>query len=67
MSSTPSTVKQQPVVTRLHDALQQALAYAEAIRDNSQDDRQPISLELVAAFQRRCDLIVSALSEAAAQ
>jgi hypothetical protein len=67
MSSTPSTVKQQPVVTLLHDSLMQALAYAEAIRDNAQDDRQPVSMELVAAFQRRCDRIISALSEAAAQ
>jgi hypothetical protein len=62
-----TTAKQEPVLTLLHDALAQALAYAEAIRDNAQDDRQPISLELLDAFRRRCDRITSALSEATAE
>lgn len=45
----------------------QARAYADAIRDNAQDDHQPIPLELVASFQADCDRIINALSEAAAQ
>jgi hypothetical protein len=67
MSSPPSTAKQQPVLALLHEALEQSMAYANAIRDNAQDDRQPISLELVGAYQRRCEAILSALSAAAAE
>ncbi len=59
--------KQAPVLNRLHDAMTQALAYANAIRDNAQDDATPIPLELVASFQSDCDRIINALSEAAAQ
>lgn len=66
MSSTAST-KQQPVLARLHDTLALAHAYANAIRDNAQDDVSPIPLEVVAAFQSDCDRIINALSEAAAQ
>lgn len=66
MSSTVST-KQQPVLTRLHDTLLLAHAYACAICDNAQDDASPIPLEVVAAFQSDCDRIINALSEAAAQ
>ena len=43
----------------------QALAYANAIRDNAQDDGQPIPLELVASFQDSYDKIIAALSTAA--
>lgn len=70
MSSTDSIdipAKQSPVINRLHDAMAQARAYADAIRDNAQDDHQPIPLELVASFQADCDRIINALSEAAAQ
>ena len=59
--------KQSPVINRLHDALLQARAYADAIRDNAQDDQQPIPLELLASFQADCDGIICSLSEAAAQ
>jgi hypothetical protein len=59
--------KQSPVINRLHDTLVLARAYADAIRDNAQDDGRPIPLELVASFQADCDLIIKALSEAAAQ
>jgi hypothetical protein len=59
--------KQSPVINRLHDCMTQALAYAHAIRDNAQDDSQPIPLELVGSFQVDCDAIINALSEAAAQ
>lgn len=61
------SAKQSPVIDRLHDALLHARAYADAIRDNAQDDRQPIPQELVTSFQADCDRIISALSEAAAQ
>jgi hypothetical protein len=44
----------------------QAVAYAAAIRDNAQDDGQPIPLELVASFQDTYDTIIHALAEAAA-
>ena len=59
--------KQSPVINRLHDALLQARAYADAIRDNAQDDERPIPLELLASFQADCDGIICSLSEAAAQ
>jgi hypothetical protein len=59
--------KQSPVINRLHDTLVLARAYADAIRDNAQDDDHPIPLELVASFQADCDGIIKALSEAAAQ
>jgi hypothetical protein len=51
----------------LHDTLVLARAYADAIRDNAQDDDRPIPLELVASFQADCDGILCSLSEAAAQ
>jgi hypothetical protein len=42
----------------------QAAAYAAAIRDNAQDDGQPIPLELVASFQETYDTIIASLHEA---
>ena len=59
--------KQSPVINRLSDAITQAYAYARAIRDNAQDDSQPIPLELVMSFQADFDNLVQILSEAAAQ
>ena len=56
--------KQQPVINRLHDTMVQALAYAAAIRDNAQDDRQPIPAELVASFEVDYHKLVSILHEA---
>lgn len=68
MSSTDFIhIKQLPVVNRLHDAIAQAQAYANAICDNAHDDRIPIPLDLVASVQADCDQIINALSEAAAQ
>jgi hypothetical protein len=58
--------KQSPVINRLHDCMTQAVAYAAAIRDNAQDDGQPIPLELVASFEATYDTIINALVEAAA-
>lgn len=57
--------KQTPVINRLHETMNQALAYASAIRDNAQDDGQPIPLELVASFQETYQCLVSTLTEAA--
>ena len=57
--------KQTPVINRLHETMNQALAYAGAIRDNAQDDGQPIPLELVVSFQETYQSIVNALAEAA--
>jgi hypothetical protein len=58
--------KQTPVINRLHDTMTQAQAYANAIRDNAQDDGIAIPLDLVASFQETYDHIISALAEAAA-
>ncbi len=59
------SAKQQPVINRLHDAMEHALAYAAAIRDNAQDDQQPIPAELVASFAADYNRLVSILTEAA--
>ena len=58
--------KQTPVINRLHDTMTQAQAYANAIRDNAQDDGVAIPLDLVASFQDTYDTILHALAEAAA-
>ena len=57
--------KQQPVINRLHDAMEHALAYAAAIRDNAQDDQKPIPAELVSSFEADYHKLVSILTEAA--
>ena len=57
--------KQQPVINRLHDAMEHALAYAAAIRDNAQDDQQPIPAELVSSFEADYHRLISILTEAA--
>lgn len=59
------SAKQQPVINRLHDAMEHALAYAAAVRDNAQDDQQPIPAELVASFAADYERIVSILTQAA--
>jgi F0F1-type ATP synthase membrane subunit b/b' len=56
--------KQTPVINRLNEIMNQALAYAKAIRDNAQDDGQPIPAELVASFQDDYNNIIAALNEA---
>ena len=56
--------KQQPVINRLHDAMERALAYASAIRDNAQDDQQPIPPELVASFTADYERLISILTQA---
>jgi hypothetical protein len=57
--------KQSPVITRLHDCFEQAAAYAAAIRDNAQDDRDPIPAELVSSFAADMERIIQLLTQAA--
>lgn len=57
--------KQSPVITRLHDCFVQATAYAAAIRDNAQDDREPIPAELVTSFAVDMERIIEILTQAA--
>jgi len=59
------TPKQQPVLNRLSDTMDLALAYAAAVMDNATDDRQPIPAELVASFQADYDRIILYLTQAA--
>lgn len=59
------SAKQQPVINRLHDAMSQALAYANAIRDNAQDDGQSIPNDLVESFAADYHKIITALNGAA--
>jgi len=56
--------KQSPVINRLHDCMTQALAYAAAIRDNAQDDGQPIPMDLVISFEDDYNKIIASLHEA---
>ena len=44
------STKQQPVIDRLSDITDMALACAAAVMDNATDDGQPIPAELVANF-----------------
>jgi hypothetical protein len=53
------------VISRLHDCFEHALAYAAAIRDNAQDDQQPIPAELVASFAADMERIIQTLTHAA--
>jgi hypothetical protein len=62
--SSLSSIKQSPVINRLHDCMTMALAYAHAIRDNAQDDRQPIPADVVASIQDDYNKILAALNEA---
>lgn len=65
MSLIDLPAKQAPVINRLHECMMQALAYANAIRDNAQDDSVAIPEELVASFKADCDCIIDALTTAA--
>ena len=57
--------KQQPVLNRLSDIMDQAVAYAAAVMDNAIDDGVPIPAELVASFQADYDRIIQHLTQAA--
>ena len=58
--------RNRPCIDRLDALMTEALAVANAIRDNAQDDGIAIPLELVASFQDDYNNIISALAEAAA-
>lgn len=57
--------KQQPVLNRLSDTMDLALAYAAAVVDNATDDGVPIPAELVASFAADYDRIIVYLTQAA--
>jgi hypothetical protein len=59
------TGKQSPVINRLHDTMTQACSYANAIRDNAQDDGVAIPLDLVDSFRIDYEQIITALTDAA--
>jgi len=58
--------RQTPVINRLHDCMEQAVAYAAAIRDNAQDEGHPIPPELLISFSADYDRIIAALTDATA-
>jgi len=53
-----------PVVDRLRDCMEQAIAYAAAIADNAQDNGKPLPAELVASFQADCHKLIVHLTTA---
>lgn len=57
--------KQHPVMNRLSDTMEQAVAYAAAVCDNATDDGVPIPAELVASFAADYDRIITYLTQAA--
>jgi hypothetical protein len=57
--------KQHPVLNRLSDTMDQAVAYAAAVVDNATDDGVPIPAELVASFAADYDRIILYLTQAA--
>ena len=60
------SVKQKPVIERLRFLLQEAAAVAAAIRDNAQDDHEPLDtesvLDLVSNYQTVLDLLDEAFN-----
>jgi hypothetical protein len=53
--------KQQPVINHLNDLFDDALATANAILDNSTDDKTPIPVELVISFHKASNQIIETL------
>ena len=56
--------RNRPCIDKLDALMTQAVAVANAIRDNAQDEQQPIPPELVYSFSRDYDKIITALSDA---
>ena len=56
--------RNRPCVDKLDALMSEAVAIANAIRDNAQDEQQPIPPELVYSFSRDYDKIITALSDA---
>jgi len=59
------SAKQSPVINRLSDTMDHAVAYAAAVMDNAKDDGVAIPAELVASFQADYDRIITYLTQAA--
>lgn len=58
------SVKQQPVIHRLHLLMLDAIAVSAAIRDNAQDDDEYLPNDLVLSFLNDYKTIISNLNEA---
>ena len=60
-ASTMPSAKQAPVIKRLHHLMGEAAAVAAAVRDNAQDDGEPLDaaelIDLIAAYQTVLDLL----------
>ena len=56
--------RNRPCIDRLDTLMSEAMAVANAIRDNAQDEQQPIPPELVYSFSRDYDKIIEALADA---
>ena len=56
--------RNRPCIDRLDALMLEAMAVANAIRDNAQDEQQPIPTDLVLSFSRDYDRIITALAEA---
>ena len=56
--------RNRPCIDKLDALMSEAVAIANAIRDNAQDEQQPIPMELVYSFSRDYDKIITALSDA---
>lgn len=57
--------RQRPVINRLSDTMEQAVAYAAAVFDNAIEEQHPIPPELVASFQADFNRIILNLKQAA--
>ena len=60
-------MKQQPVVTRLRDTLEQAAAYAAAIADNAQADSMALPVEVLREARNQTVAILRSLLTATEQ
>ena len=56
--------RNRPCIDKLDALMSEAMAVANAIRDNAQDEQQPIPIDLVLSFSRDYDKIITALSDA---
>ena len=65
------SVKQAPVIERLHYLMQECAATAAAIRDNAQDDHEPLDpaelIDLISNYQTVLDLLDEAFNLPPAQ
>lgn len=58
------SIKNRPVVARLTEALDHALAYASAIADNAQDDQIPLDPQSTVDILNRINRITDAIDAA---